>query len=200
MQKVVGAFFLAVCVLAVTSPVDAAWTTTVYTAPRQSDVSLGQSYNWGANGVGWNYTVQWDHEWLIPSDPDFLSVELIGADLTIQTQYGSGKTETIHLGSTANPSLGDLQNGQNSFNVLSYANALDGDVTVYADLFAVCPVDYGTIVLDWSKLVLKYRITERVWQDDPIPQPPAVPAPAAVVLSGLGAGLVGWLRKRGMVA
>lgn len=200
MQKVVGAFLVAICVLAATGSVDAAWTTNVYNVGRQSDVTLGKSYTWGANGVGWGYTAQWDHEWLIPSDPDFLSVELIGADLTIQAQYASGKTETVHLGSTSNPSLGNLENGQNAFNVLPYGSVLDGDVTVYAKLFAVCPIDYGTVVLDWSKLVLNYKITEKVWQDDPIPQPPAVPAPAAVVLSGLGAGLVGWLRKRGMVA
>jgi hypothetical protein len=200
MQKVVGAFLLAVCVLAMTGTVDAAWTTTVYNATRQSDVTLGQSYQWGTNGVGYQYPVQWDHEWLIPSDPGFLSVELIGAGLTIQAQYASGKTETIRLGSTSNPNLGDLETGQNSFNVLPYASELDGDVTVYAKLFVVCPVDYGTVVLDWSKLVLNYKITERVWKDDPIPQPPAVPAPAAVVLSSLGAGLVGWLRKRGMMA
>jgi len=200
MRKVVGASLLALCVLAMTGTVDAAWTTTVYNATRQSDVTLGQSYQWGTNGVGWDYSVQWDHEWLIPSDPDFLSVELIGAGLTIQAQYASGKTETVQLGSTSNPNLGDLENGQNSFNVLSYASVLDGDVTVYAELFAVCPSEYGTIILDWSKLVLDYKIIKRVWQDDPIPQPPAVPAPAAVVLSSLGAGLVGWLRKRGMVA
>jgi hypothetical protein len=200
MQKVVRAFLLALCVLAVSSPVNAAWTTTVYNAARQSDVTLGQSYTWGTNGVGWNYTVHWDHNWLIPSDPDFLSVELIDADLTIQAQYASGKTETIHLGSTANPSLGNLENGQNFFDVLSYASVLDGDVTVYAKLFAVCPVDYGTVVLNWSKLTLEYKITEKVWQNDPTPQPPAVPVPAAVILSGVGAGLVGWLRRRGTMA
>jgi len=200
MQKVVRTFLLALCVLAVSSPVNAAWTTTVYNATRQSDVTLGQSYTWGNNGVGWSYGVHWDHNWLIPSDPDFLSVELVDADLTIQAQYASGKTETVHLGSAANPSLGNLENGQNSFDVLSYASVLDGDVTVYAKLFAVCPVDFGTIILDWSKLTLEYKITERVWQDDPIPQPPAVPAPAAVILSGVGAALVGWLRKRGTMA
>ncbi|MEN6337960.1 MAG: hypothetical protein ABFE01_27210 [Phycisphaerales bacterium] len=197
MQKVVGAFLLAVCVLATTGTADAAWTTSVYNLTRQSEVTVG-SYTW--SNVGWSYPVQWDHEWLIPSDPDFLSVELVGANLSIQTQYASGKTEIVRLGSTSNPNLGDLNDGLNSFNVLPYASELDGDVTVYATLFAECPVDWGSTNLDWSKLVLNYKVTERVWQDDPIPQPPAVPAPAAVVLSSLGAGLVGWLRRRGMVA
>ncbi len=198
MERIVRGLLLTLLVLGATGVANASWTTIVYETAVQSYVNAAPPfatvYQWGAGSVGWDYPIQWDHEWLIPSDPDFIGVELIDADLTIQAQYAGGKEETIHLGDEANPSLGDLANGQNPFDVLSHAAVLDGDVTVYAKLFARCPYDYGQIVVDWARLDILYRITEQVWQDDPAP---VVPAPAAVVLGSLGAALVGWLRRRG---
>lgn len=194
MEKMVKGLLVTLLVLGSAGVADAGWTTVVYTAAVQSHVDtpppFATAYQWGAGNIGWDYPIQWDHEWLIPSGPDFISVELIDADLTIQAQYASDKEETIHFGAEANPNLGDLEDGQNLSDVLSYAALLDGDVTVYAKLFACCPDDYGQIILDWSQLDLVYKITQQV---------PVVPAPAAVVLGSLGAGLVGWLRRRGKV-
>jgi len=199
MQKVRRILSVSLCVLAVTSAAQAAWTTTVYHTTVSSNTAtippFATPYTWGSGGIGWDYPIQWDHEWVIPSDPDFLWVDLIDADLAIHAQLAGDKTETIHLGSPTNPNLGDLENGSNVFDVLPFESLLDGDVTVYAKLFAQCPVDYGTVILDSSDLDLTYEITKRVWVDDP---PQVVPAPAALVLSGLGMTLISWLRRRGM--
>jgi hypothetical protein len=181
---------------------NAGWTTVVYNQTVVSEVALNAFYVWGANGVGWHYGVSWDHEWMIPSDPDIVNLDITAASLAIESQYTSGTTETVRLDSQANPSLGNLADGWTSFNILTYEPVLDGDVTVYVKLFDKAPDDYGPALLKKSKMEIEYEVTMRVWEDDPIPDPPevpAVPAPAAVVLCSLGAGLVGWLRRRGAV-
>jgi hypothetical protein len=198
MEKVVKTLFLTLLLLAATGVASAGWTTDVYSQSVTSDVALNRSFQWGTNGVGSHYTTSWDHEWVIPSDPELVSITMTAASLAIESQYTSDKTESIRLDSLGNPSLGDLNNGWTTFDVLSYAGVLDGDTTVYATLFDVYG-QYGTVILKNSRLDLTYEITRRVWEDDPIPEPPVVPAPAAVVLSSLGAGLVGWLRRRRMM-
>lgn len=202
MEKVVRGLFISLLVLVIGGAANAGWTTVVYDQAVSSEVALNSTYTWGAGGVGSHYTVAWDHEWMIPSDVDVVSVDITAASLSIESQYTSDKTESVRLDSLGNPSLGDLVNGWTpAFDVLSYEDALDGDVTVYTKIFDVYG-QYGTVILKKSKLDLTYQITKQVWEDDPIPpDPPApiVPAPAAVVLSSLGAGLVGWLRRRGTV-
>jgi len=196
MEKVVKALVVTLLVLGTVGVANAGWTTTVYTTTVQSNVTLGQSYQWGTNGVGYQYQVQWEHLWTPPAiGGDITAVEFQSADLTVTATNANDKTATVHLGSPGAASLGDLQSGANLFDVDSYASLMDGSLSVYAKLFA-CN-EWGTITLNSSKLDVVYKVTESTFVPDPAP---VVPAPAAVILSGVGAGLIGWLRRRGLMA
>lgn len=192
MEKVVKALAVVLMVLGTVSAASAGWTTNVYTQTVESSVTLNQSYTWPPSA--W---VQWDHIWTPPAIVGDGEVEFKGADLTIVAAQANDKTESVHLGSQAAPSLGDLHDGANLFDVDSYASLMDGSLTVYTRLFL--GGTWGTILLVSSDLKVTYEVTERIWEDDPIPPAPVVPAPAAIVLGGLGTGLVGWLRRRGAV-
>jgi len=195
MEKVMKALVVALLVLGTVGVANAGWTTNVYTTAVQSNVTLGQSYQWGTNGVGYQYQVQWNHLWTAPAvGGDVTAVEFQSADLTVVATNANDKTATVHLGSAGAASLGDLQSGTNLFDADAYGSLMDGSLSVYAKLFKY--PEFGTIILNSSKLDVVYKVTERKFVPDPAP---VVPAPAAIILGSLGTGLVGWLRRRGTV-
>jgi len=139
---------------------------------------------------GWDHAVTFD-----PAPDPSATFNLLSATLT------------VHAWQVDEPDLisGD---GHPLGNLVYQPPALDGWTTTTFDLASILgdladgqldvwlninTAGCGTgIVVDWAKLCVTYE-----WVVPQVPPvPPVVPAPAAVVLAGIGTGLIGLLRRR----
>lgn len=195
MEKIVKGTMLTLMVLAAAGVANADYTTTVYSTKDTAPFG-GASYNtWTTPQVTWSFS------WVAPADG---IATVTGANVVVQaTDVDSPGFETHKL-YLNDQYLGDLQYGADGAVIdslfvvpASLFAELDGSVDMKLVMFTDnnSYTQYVTI-LNWAKLGVDYSVDTPDQPEPPVT--PVVPAPGAVILCGLGAGLVGWIRKRGM--
>lgn len=132
--------------------------------------------------INYDFAVEYDGTTNLTIDGAMLAIEAIGADNTSETY-------TASIGSTTlGPLLGDGWN-------------VNPKTTPFSGLESLMPTANGPLTItiggtgsgyvDYVSSTLAIDYTYQVYEPDPV-----VPAPSAIILCGLGTGLVGWLRRR----
>jgi hypothetical protein len=201
MEKIVKGTMLTLMVLAAAGVANADYTDTVFrnwtTAPLggaeynnypTSPSQLTWSWNWTTELAGFiadgtptitDATIVVNASGVAAGGDENHDLYLDG-DLVGRLNYGSAATDTTFVLSPA--LLAKLQDGIADMSLSLFV----GNTTWY-DAYSK---------FNSASITIHYSIDE---PDPPVPPvTPVVPAPGAVILCGLGAGLVGWIRKRGM--
>lgn len=200
MEKIVKGTMLTLMVLVAAGVANAAPTETVFKSINTDPFGKEYlNYSWVSHPDSSPESISWTFDWSaelaafeLTGTPTLTSAELI-------VNAGDVYYDAKHLVFLNGTPVGQIQigTGDSTFNLLpAFLTDLDGTVDMRIDLFVDSrhwDVGLEGDTFNFSSLELEYRI------DKPVPPvTPAVPAPGAVVLCGLGAGLVGWIRKRGM--
>ncbi len=201
MEKIVKGTMLTLMVLVAAGVANADYTDTVFRDQTTAPLGGANYSNYPASPSQISWSFNWATklaEFVADGTPT-----ITGATVVVNATgvaAGGDENHDLYLDGDLVGRLNYGAAATNSTFVLSpalLAKLADGNANMSLSLFVGNTTWYDAwSAFNSSSITVNYSIDE---PEPPVPPvPPVVPAPGAVILCGLGAGLVGWIRKRGM--